>query len=201
MPLKKYRQKRNFKKTSEPRGKVVKKVSKKKSLLYVIQKHAASHLHYDFRLQLHGVLLSWAVPKGPSLNPDDKRLAVHVEDHPLDYAKFEGIIPEGEYGAGTVMVWDYGVWQPLTEPEEAYRQGKLTFNLQGKKLQGGWALVEMHGKMGENGKNWLLIKHQDAAAKKRFDITKKEPLSALTGRTMEEITEDKRKIWHGKKKK
>lgn len=201
MALKKYRQKRNFRKTPEPKGKKH-KLSKKRPLIYVIQKHAASHLHYDFRLQLNGVLLSWAVPKGPSLNPADKRLAVHVEDHPLEYADFEGIIPEGEYGGGTVMVWDLGTWQPLTEPEEAYKKGKLTFNLQGKKLQGGWALVEMHGAAGNHGKNWLLLKHQDAAAKKRFDITKKEPDSALTGRTMEEITEAKgkqKRVWKSKR--
>src|SRR5438067_5351588 len=138
MTLKRYKQKRDFKKTPEPIGKIKRNQSKK--LLYVIQKHAASHLHYDFRLELNGVLLSWAVPKGPSLDPTVKRLAMHVEDHPVKYGSFEGIIPEGEYGGGTVMLWDRGTWEPVGDPRDSYRRGKLKFRLQGEKLQGAWML-------------------------------------------------------------
>lgn len=187
--LKEYKRKRNFRRTPEPKGKVIK--GDNRPLLYVIQKHAASHLHYDFRLELEGVLVSWAVPKGPSLNPADKRLAVHVEDHPLEYGSFEGIIPQGEYGGGTVMVWDMGEWQPEGDPKKMYRQGRLTFQLFGKKLKGLWSLVQMKGAASAGGKNWLLIKHQDAAAKTgEFDITVAKGKSALTGRTMEEIAEE-----------
>src|SRR5438128_3574626 len=128
MSLKRYHQKRNFKKSPEPAGGKLKKSSK--HLLYIIQKHAASHLHYDFRLELEGVLKSWAVPKGPSLDPAVKRLAMHVEDHPVAYGSFEGIIPEGEYGGGTVMLWDQGEWEPVGDPHKSYRAGKLKFKLQ-----------------------------------------------------------------------
>src|SRR3954471_1340112 len=139
MRLQDYNAKRNFKITPEPPGKVG--ASKQGALRFLIQKHAASHLHYDFRLELHGVLLSWAVPKGPSLDPADKRLAMHVEDHPIEYGNFEGTIPKGQYGGGTVMLWDQGTWMPIGDPEAAYKKGHLKFELQGKKLHGRWALV------------------------------------------------------------
>ena len=126
---------------------------------YVIQKHAASRLHYDFRLEHDGTLKSWAVPKGPSLDPAVKSLAVQVEDHPLDYATFEGVIPQGEYGGGTVMVWDHGTWEPEVDPDKGLKTGKLKFTLHGEKLHGSWALVRMGGRAGDGGKNWLLIKH------------------------------------------
>ena len=132
MTLERYRQKRNFKVTPEPAGKVGK--PRLRELSFVIQKHAARRLHYDFRLELNGVLLSWAVPKGPSLDPNDKRLAMHVEDHPLEYGEFEGVIPAKEYGGGTVMVWDRGTWLPKTDAEEGYRKGHLKFDLEGDKL-------------------------------------------------------------------
>ena len=143
MKLKIYNKKRNFKKTKEPKG----KVSHQYKNLYVIQKHAASHLHYDFRLELNGVLLSWAVPKGPSLDPTVKRLAMHVEDHPVEYGHFEGIIPKGEYGGGTVMLWDKGLWIPEDEnPMLAYKKGHLRFQLKGTKLKGRWSLIRFNNR-------------------------------------------------------
>ena len=146
MDLSEYRRKRDFSKTPEPRGEVVEE-QRNAALRFVVQKHAARRLHYDFRLEMNGVLKSWAIPRGPSLDPAEKRLAVHVEDHPLDYGEFEGVIPEGEYGAGTVLLWDRGTWVPLDpDPEAAYRKGLLRFTLQGEKLHGNWALVRMGGK-------------------------------------------------------
>ena len=133
MALDKYRQKRDFTVTTEPNGAARK--GSPGALSFVIQKHAASHLHYDFRLELDGVLLSWAVPKGPSLDPNDKRLAMHVEDHPMEYGEFEGVIPPKQYGAGTVMLWDRGIWSPKSDPREAYEKGRLKFDLIGDKLQ------------------------------------------------------------------
>ena len=160
MALEEYRRKRDFKKTTEPpprRGTVRTGI-----LSYLIQKHDATRLHYDFRLELDGVLLSWAVPKVPSLNPADKRLAVRTEDHPLSYGSFEGTIPKGQYGAGTVMLWDTGSWEPVGDPHEGLRKGHLSVILHGKRLKGGWSLVRMH----DNGKreNWLLIKKNDEEA-------------------------------------
>src|SRR5882724_349452 len=142
MALEEYRKKRDFKKTPEPQGKAVPR-KKSKALFFCVQKHLASHLHYDFRLEHNGVLLSWAVPKGPSLDPGTKRLAMHVEDHPTDYAKFEGVIPEGEYGGGTVMVWDYGTYEPENTDDvaSALGKGELKFTLNGEKLKGSWVLV------------------------------------------------------------
>ncbi|MHB1946980.1 MAG: DNA ligase D [Gammaproteobacteria bacterium] len=192
MALKTYHQKRNFKKTPEPKGKLAKSTSHKN--LYVIQKHAASHLHYDFRLELNGVLLSWAVPKGPSLDPTVKRLAMHVEDHPVEYGSFEGIIPKGQYGGGTVMLWDKGEWIcESPNPTAAYKKGSLTFQLQGKKLKGEWKLVRMNN----NDKTWLLIKIKDEYAKsaKQFDITVAEPNSVLTHQSIDEIAENYKKVW------
>ena len=188
MTLEKYRQKRDFTRTSEPAGSDD-EISGKH--IFVVQKHAARHLHYDFRIEMDGVLKSWAVPKGPSLDPAAKRLAVHVEDHPLEYAEFEGTVPEGEYGGGTVMVWDRGFWEPLGDERAGYSQGALKFSLHGEKLRGSWALVRMKNRPGsrEGRENWLLIKERDGEAKTGDDaeITVQMPDSALTGKTMEEI--------------
>ncbi|BBP70214.1 multifunctional non-homologous end joining protein LigD [Pseudomonas sp. Seg1] len=181
-----YNRMRDFSATSEPAA--VKRSSKKTAadhaLQFCIQKHDASHLHYDFRLELDGALKSWAVPKGPSLDPKVKRLAVHVEDHPLDYATFEGSIPEGHYGAGDVIVWDRGVWIPLEDPQKAYVKGKLKFELQGEKLAGIWNLVRTH--MPGKKENWFLIKHQDSAARPQddYDVLVAEPDSVLSERTL-----------------
>jgi len=183
--LEAYRKRRDFSRTPEPSG-VDKKSSKK--LIFVIHKHDAKKLHYDLRLELGGVLKSWAVPKGPSINQRDRRLAVETEDHPLEYANFEGVIPEGEYGAGTVMVWDIGTYTNASRwehkdvsMEEGLNKGKIKFILDGKKLKG--KFVMMKTKWGDN---WLLIKMKDEWAKNR-DIVKDEPNSALSGRSLEEI--------------
>ncbi|WP_226500124.1 DNA ligase D [Pseudomonas sp. MWU16-30322] len=181
-----YNRMRDFSATSEPAA--VKRRGRSKAsdhaLQFCIQKHDASHLHYDFRLELDGTLKSWAVPKGPSLDPKVKRLAVHVEDHPLDYATFEGSIPEGHYGAGDVIVWDRGVWIPLEDPAKAYAKGKLKFELQGEKLSGIWNLVRTH--MPGKKENWFLIKHQDSAARPQddYDVLSAEPDSVLSERTL-----------------
>ena len=152
--------------------------------VFCIQKHDASHLHYDFRLELEGTLKSWAVPKGPSLDPQVKRLAVQVEDHPLDYASFEGHIPEGHYGAGDVIVWDRGVWKPVGDPVQSFKKGRLQFELEGHKLQGVWSLVRSH----QEGKKqlWFLIKHQDDAARagSDFDVLTQRPESVISGRIL-----------------
>src|SRR5271165_7441491 len=149
MALEEYRRKRDFRKTPEPAGKSASRKKAAAPLAFVIQEHKARRLHYDFRLELDGVLKSWAVPKGPSLDPGEKRLAVHVEDHPLDYGGFEGIIPEGQYGAGAVIVWDRGQWIPKGDPEEGFAKGHLSFDLDGEKLRGGWHLVRMAPKKGQ----------------------------------------------------
>jgi bifunctional non-homologous end joining protein LigD len=181
-----YNRMRDFSATSEPAAnkRQGKKNAKDHALQFCIQKHDASHLHYDFRLELDGALKSWAVPKGPSLDPKVKRLAVHVEDHPLDYATFEGSIPEGHYGAGDVIVWDRGVWIPQEDPAKAYAKGKLKFELQGEKLGGLWNLVRTH--MPGKQEQWFLIKHQDSAAKPEsdYDVVAAEPDSVLSDRTI-----------------
>jgi len=180
-----YNRMRDFSATSEPAAKRSgKKAAKDHALQFCIQKHDASRLHYDFRLELDGVLKSWAVPKGPSLDPKVKRLAVHVEDHPIDYATFEGSIPEGHYGAGDVIVWDRGVWIPQEDPAKAYAKGKLKFELQGEKLGGLWNLVRTH--MPGKQEQWFLIKHQDSAAKPEsdYDVVAAEPDSVLSDRTI-----------------
>src|SRR5690349_15154317 len=157
MALEEYKRRRDFHKTPEPAGRPVRaKKAGAAPLSFVVQKHAARRLHYDFRLEMGGVLKSWAVPKGPSLDPGEKRLAAHVEDHPVDYIDFEGVIPQGEYGGGTVMVWDEGTWEPDGDPEKAYAKGHLRFTLKGKRLKGSWTLARMGGR--DEGKNWLLIK-------------------------------------------
>src|SRR6478735_3882670 len=176
MALEEYRRKRDFKKSPEPEGKVAKK--KSKALFFCVQKHLASHLHYDLRLELNGVLLSWAVPKGPSLDPKTKRLAMHVEDHPIEYGTFEGVIPEG-YGAGIVMLWDQGTWTPESEDvDAALKKGDLKFRLDGYKLKGSWVLVRTGGRYpgGSSDRSWLLIKHKDEWAGD-VDITTFAPLS------------------------
>jgi bifunctional non-homologous end joining protein LigD len=183
MGLEKYRAKRNFEVTSEPEG------SKKARALtpqlsFVVQKHQASHLHYDFRLEWKGVLLSWAVPKGPSLDPTVKRLAMAVEVHPLEYGGFEGIIPEGEYGGGTVMVWDRGTWEPDDPDVDAsLRKGDLKFTLRGSKLKGSWVLVQTKGMGKPTRSTWLLIKHRDQYASMQ-DIVDAKPRSVLSRRLM-----------------
>ena len=201
MALDTYRKKRNFRATPEPRGKVTRR--KARALSFVIQKHAASHLHYDFRLELNGVLLSWAVPKGPSLDPSEKRLAIQVEDHPLDYRDFEGVIPGGQYGGGTVMVWDRGTWLPKEDPVEGYANGVLKFELQGEKLHGGWTLVRTSGSQyGKSGKPaWLLIKERDEYARRgaAAHIVDDAPDSALSERTMDEIAHDQDRVWQSNK--
>lgn len=181
-----YNRMRDFSATSEPAAvkRSGRKTGAEHALQFCIQKHDASHLHYDFRLELDGALKSWAVPKGPSLDPKVKRLAVHVEDHPLDYATFEGSIPEGHYGAGDVIVWDRGVWIPLEDPHKAYEKGKLKFELQGEKLGGVWNLVRTH--MPGKKEQWFLIKHQDSAARPQddYDVLAAEPDSVLSERTL-----------------
>jgi bifunctional non-homologous end joining protein LigD len=200
MGLELYRKKRNFKTTPEPAGRVVKR--RKKALAFVIQKHAASHLHYDFRLELNGVLLSWAVPKGPSLDPNDKRLAMHVEDHPIEYGDFEGVIPPKQYGSGTVLLWDRGTWIPKEDPEAGYRKGRLKFTLNGEKLHGGWTLVKTHGgKYGNGSKEaWLLIKEGDEfASPSPVSVVQEHPNSVTSGRSLEEIAADEDRVWHSNK--
>lgn len=182
-PMSEYTRKRNFDITAEPPEAAAKGAGKNKSLSFVIQKHDASHLHYDFRLELDGTLKSWAVPKGPSLDPANKRLAVHVEDHPLGYAGFEGSIPKGQYGGGDVIVWDRGIWQPHGDPRQTYKAGKLKFTLVGEKLNGDWALVRTHLKGSGDKEQWLLIKEKDELARPsaEYDILVEQPQSVISG--------------------
>src|SRR5690348_12728488 len=187
-----YRSKRDFTKTPEPSGR--QGVARSKQLRFVIQKHAARRLHYDLRLELDGVFKSWAVTRGPSLDPAQKRLAVEVEDHPLDYGDFEGTIPKGQYGGGTVQLWDRGYWESV-DPAAGFKKGDLKFNLYGDKLHGSWVLVRMrHNRDGSNRTNWLLIKHRDEYAKEgeENDVLD-EDLSVASGRSLEQIAEGKGK--------
>ena len=190
--LEEYNKKRDFGKTGEPEGQIVEPVTSEgddsESLRFVVQHHIARSAHYDFRLEWNGRLLSWAVPKGPSYNPRDKRLAVQVEDHPLDYRNFEGTIPKGEYGGGTVMIWDEGFWQPYGNVEEGLRNGMLKFVLKGRRLKGKWALIRLKGKEGERKNNWLLLKERDELARDDSGISDY-TTSIRTGRTMAEIEE------------
>src|SRR5271167_235842 len=191
MTLKEYRKTRRFGVTPQPSCKADAKHGKNASLIYVIQKHRATSLHYDFRLEWKGTLLSWAVPKGPSLDPSVKRLAMQVEDHPIDYASFEGVIPAGEYGGGTVMVWDTGTWEPeQPDVDAAIAKGDLKFTLHGKKLKGSWVLVRTRGFGGSSKPSWLLIKHRDQFASTTNDPTVTEPKSAVSKRLLAQIARD-----------
>lgn len=191
-PLESYLDKRDFKRTTEPKGGSGSEKSKREGLIFVIQKHDASKLHYDFRLEVAGTLKSWAVPKGPSTDPRDKRLAVPTEDHPLEYADFEGVIPEDEYGGGIVLVWDAGIYRSLKTDrdgnemplEECLPNGHATFWLEGEKIRGGYALT----RVGErDDERWLLVKMDDDEADARRNPVSTEPASVLSGRTLEEI--------------
>jgi bifunctional non-homologous end joining protein LigD len=188
--LREYRRKRDFKVTKEPEGATPARASQS-DLLYVLQKHQASRLHYDFRLEWRGVLLSWAVPKGPSLNPSVRRFATRVEDHPVEYGDFEGVIPEGEYGGGTVMLWDRGAWTPeMPDVGEALQKGDLKFTLHGKKLKGSWVLVRTRSGYGGRGKeSWLLIKHRDRYASSE-DVVATRPRSVASRRLLAGIARD-----------
>jgi bifunctional non-homologous end joining protein LigD len=198
--LARYRSMRDFAMTAEPRGNGDAKRDDDDALPYVIQKHAATRLHYDFRLGWRGILKSWAVTKGPSYYPGDKRLAVQVEDHPIEYGGFEGTIPKGQYGGGTVMMWDQGTWEPLVDVDEGLRKGKLSFTLHGKKLKGNWALVRMGRRTSKGKPNWLLIKEHDKYTRDEDDtpVTESAPKSAITGRTMEQIAAAKDHVWDAK---
>jgi bifunctional non-homologous end joining protein LigD len=208
MVLEKYKQKRNFTSTPEPSGDVKlaeerARTQPSKGLFFCVQKHLASHLHYDFRLEYKGVLLSWAVPKGPSLDPKTKRLAMHVEDHPLEYGTFEGVIPSG-YGAGIVMLWDYGTWTPESaDVDAALKKGDLKLTLEGFKLKGSWVLVRTGGRWGGRGggdaRSWLLIKHRDEWSGD-LDITEFAPKSVKSEGDFEDIlAADKPDIWESHK--
>jgi len=194
--LTKYQKMRDFGDTPEPSGKI--KPVKGKKPIFVIQKHHASHLHYDFRLEMEGVLKSWAVPKGPSYDPATKRLAMMTEDHPYDYAAFEGVIPEGNYGAGNVIIWDQGTWdfiEPGDDPVKALKSGKLTFRMNGKKMFGEWALVRIsgRGRSGDKGNEWLLLKHRDEFANDKLDITEYAPRSVVSNKLVDEVSP--KKVW------
>ena len=197
--LAEYRKKRDFSRTAEPEGGPARSARK---LAFVIQKHAATHLHYDLRLELDGVMKSWAVPKGPSLDPSVKRLAMEVEDHPIEYNAFEGTIPKGEYGGGTVMLWDRGTYtyggsdpDPLEGLRRGYQKGDFKFVLQGKRLKGSWVLVRT--RRDQRGKaQWLLIKHRDEYAVLGSDVTAEHQTSVASGRSMEEIAGGRSKVWH-----
>jgi bifunctional non-homologous end joining protein LigD len=180
MGLGEYARKRRFDRTPEPRG----SVARTHRARFVVQKHRASALHYDFRLEAEGVLRSWAVPKGPSLDPRDRRLAMQVEDHPVAYGSFEGVIPAGEYGGGTVMLWDHGTYTADGDPAAALRAGELRFTLQGRKLRGGWVLVRT------GGRKWLLIKRRDEHASADVDITAAKPRSVVSRRLLAGIARD-----------
>jgi bifunctional non-homologous end joining protein LigD len=199
MALDVYRKKRKFGVTPEPRG----RKARAKGSRYVIQKHAATRLHYDLRLELDGVMKSWAITRGPSLVPGEKRLAVETEDHPVEYNAFEGTIPKGEYGGGTVMIWDRGTWTPEEDPHRGLKKGHLDFSVQGEKLRGHWHLVRMRGRPGEKRNNWLLIKANDEGARtaKDADILEEMPDSVISGRSIEEIAagKGKKRVWHSDK--
>jgi bifunctional non-homologous end joining protein LigD len=198
-PLAEYKRKRDFSKTGEPPGKAV-STRRKHALRFVIQKHSARNLHFDFRLELDGVMKSWAVPKGPSYDPGVRRLAMEVEDHPLEYNTFEGTIPEGEYGAGTVMLWDRGTYEAedgggVAALREGYERGDLKITLHGKRLKGGWVLVRMRRDDSDRAQ-WLLIKHRDETADRDYDVVADETTSVASGKTMREIATRKGgRVW------
>lgn len=188
-PLASYHSKRRFDVTPEPKGRAPRR--RRKKLAFVVQKHRAKALHYDFRLEWKGVMKSWAIPKGPSLDPAVKRLAMPTEDHPIEYNAFEGVIPEGEYGGGTVMIWDRGTWTPeVPDVDAALASGDLKFRIDGEKLRGSWALVRIARRGQEDKKTpWLLIRHRDAAASRR-DVVQEEPRSVVSERLLVEIARD-----------
>src|SRR5262245_13544195 len=199
MGLREYRRKRDFKRTPEPAGEVAAE-PRAESRAFVVQKHRASRLHYDFRLELEGVLKSWAIPKGPSLDPADKRLAMQVEDHPLAYGEFEGIITMGQYGGVTVLLWDRGTWEPVGDPHKSYRAGSMKFRLHGQKLRGGFALVKIGGRRQarDEDRSWLLIKERDAEAESSgaVPIVESQPASVASGRSIEQIAAAEDRVWH-----
>jgi len=197
-PLAEYKRKRDFAKTAEPEG-IAPRRRSARALKFVVQKHAASHLHFDFRLELDGVMKSWAVPKGPSYDPGVRRLAMEVEDHPIEYNTFEGTIPKGEYGGGTVMLWDRGTYEPEggggpDALREGYERGDLKIVLHGKRLRGGWVLVRMRRDEGGRAQ-WLLIKHRDELADPDYDVVADVTTSVASGRTMDEIAARKGRVW------
>jgi bifunctional non-homologous end joining protein LigD len=195
-PLAEYARKRDFTRTAEPRAKAEKQSSR--GLRFVVQKHAASHLHYDVRLELDGVMKSWAVPKGPSYDPSVRRLAMEVEDHPIDYNTFEGTIPKGQYGGGTVMLWDRGTYDAedgggVESLRKGYERGDMKIVLHGKRLLGGWVLVRIRRE--SERAQWLLIKHRDEYATSKLDVTEKVQTSVATGRTMQQIAGGRSRVW------
>jgi len=197
-PLAEYKRKRDFIKTAEPEGSASRRRSAR-ALKFVVQKHAASHLHFDFRLELDGVMKSWAVPKGPSYDPGVRRLAMEVEDHPIEYNTFEGTIPKGEYGGGTVMLWDRGTYEPEggggpDALREGYERGDLKIVLHGKRLRGGWVIVRMRRDEGGRAQ-WLLIKHRDELADPDYDVVADVTTSVASGRTMDEIAARNGRVW------
>ena len=197
-PLSEYRRKRDFTKTAEPNGST-RGPRSRAALRFVVQKHAASHLHFDFRLEMDGVMKSWAVPKGPSYDPRVRRLAMQVEDHPIDYNTFEGTIPKGEYGGGTVMLWDRGTYEPeggggIAALRDGYARGDLKIVLHGKRLRGGWVLVRMRRDETDRAQ-WLLIKHHDETADPGYDVVAEVTTSVVSGRSMEAIAARKGRVW------
>src|SRR5262249_24316520 len=195
MGLREYHRKRDFSITPEPRG----EEARSEGRSFCIQKQAATRRHYGFRLEMEGVLKSWAVPKGPSLDPADKRLAMQTEDHPVDYGDFEGIIPEGEYGGGTVLLWDRGTWEPLEDPHQGLRKGALKFRLHGEKLGGKWTLVRIKGRDPRDAaKTWLLIKERDEEVRssKVYGITEDRPEAVAPGRSREETAAARARVGH-----
>ena len=193
-----YKAKRDFGKTPEPKA----KREKARGNSFVIQKHAATRTHFDFRLEKDGVLKSWAVTKGPSLDPSQKRLAVRTEDHPLEYGGFEGVIPKGEYGGGPVMIWDKGIWEPIGDPDEGLAKGDLKFKLHGTRLKGDWVLVRMkRDRTGGKRENWLLIKKRDEYAHDGDEPTVEYLTSVKSGRSMDEIETGDVPVWTSKAQK
>ncbi|MGH9458625.1 MAG: DNA polymerase ligase N-terminal domain-containing protein [Thermoanaerobaculia bacterium] len=196
--LRKYQAMRDFGATPEPKG--ADRPRRGRNPIFVVQKHAASQLHYDFRLEIEGVLKSWAVPKGPSYDPSVKRLAMMTEDHPYEYAAFEGVIPAGNYGAGNVIIWDQGTWEflgPGDDPAGAVRRGQVKFRLEGKKLLGEWALIHLAGRSRKENE-WLLVKHRDGYASEEVDITDYAPQSVVSGRIVEQV--DPENVWISNRK-
>lgn len=196
--LRKYQQMRDFGETPEPAG--AERPRRGQRPIFVVQKHAASHLHYDFRLEIDGVLKSWAVPKGPSYDPGTKRLAMMTEDHPYEYAKFEGVIPAGQYGGGNVIIWDHGTWEhigPEANASNSVKGGQIKFRLDGRKLKGEWALIHLRGRSRKENE-WLLVKHRDEWASEEVDVTEVAPQSVVSGKLVDEVGGGK--VWQSNRK-